>query len=147
MLWLQSNDEFDRIAEYDHDTGDYAQKSKNALGAEAAPATDGFFEILAGTFVAIYKMDQQLFLRVGSQRLPLHEDIKITVEELSDSERVLTVEAAGVTKATLSYEIDVSRKFAFDPTPGVEDEDFDFGLFVRAIHKSDERKRIIWGAD
>lgn len=89
----------------------------------------------------------QLFLRVGSQCVPLKDDVEITVDELTAADRILTITKAGRTIATLRYAIDLTQKFDFDLTPGVEDEDFDFGLFVYNIHKSDERQRILLGLD
>jgi len=34
-----------------------------------------------------------------------------------------------------------------DPTPFIEDEDFDFGLFVRNISRSSERRKVLLGQE
>ena len=146
MIWLQLNSKYDGIAEYDHAKGMFTIASRNTLGGKAPLKTDGVFAILSTVFVALYCFSQQLFLRIGDDCIPLTSDLVVTVSGDINS-RKLRVEKAGVVVAHIDYTLDVSDQFPNDPTPFVEDEDFDFGLFVSNISKNSERQRVLLGLD
>ena len=146
MIWLQSNDKYDELAEYDHDKGTFTIESRNALSSKAPSSTEGIFAILSDIFVALYKFGGGLFIRIGGQCIPLAEDVVVTVSG-DVSKRLLTVEKSGKEITCFIYVLDSSKKILNDPTPFVDDEDFDFGLFVSNISTSDKRKRILLGLD
>ncbi len=144
MIWLQSNDKYDELAQYDHASGAYKNASRKAMTASLN--TDGTFSILAGTFVALYNFEQLLFLRIGDECICLSEDVVATVSG-GINNRSLTVKKSKSEILHLDYSLDHSPQFSNDPTPFIEDEDFDFGLFVSNISKSEERKRVLLGLD
>lgn len=146
MIWLQSNDKHDELAEYDHGKGTFTTASRNDLGSNAPSRTDGIFSILSTVFVALYKFGQGLFVRIGDQCIPLTDDVVATVSGGSNN-RTLTVKKAGKEIAHFRYALDGSKKFPDDPTPFIEDEDFDFGLFLSNISTNDKRKRVLLGLD
>lgn len=146
MIWLQSNDKYDELAKYDHAKGTFTIESRNVLGGNAPPSTEGIFAILSAVFVALYKFGQGLFIRIGDQCIPLTDDVVVTVRG-DVGKRLLTVEKAGKEIARFIYVLDSSKKFPDDPTPFIDDEDFDFGLFLSNISTSDKRKRVLLGLD
>ncbi|WP_297891177.1 hypothetical protein [Shewanella sp.] len=146
MIWLQSNDKFDEVAEYDHGKGTFTMASRNSLGSKAPSSTDGIFALLSVVFVALYKFGQELFIRIGDQCIPLTDDVVVSVSGDAKNKQ-LTVEKSGQVIARINYALDVSKKFPDDPTPFIEDEDFDFGLFISNISKNDARKRVLLGLD
>ncbi len=146
MIWLQSNDKYDALAEYDHIEGKFTIASRKTLGSKAPSKTDGSFAILSGVFVALYNFEQQLFLRVGNNTVLLADDIIVTVSGNANN-RLLLVKKAGQEIVRLNYILDMSNQFPNDLTHSIEDEDFDFGLFISNISKNNKRKRILLGLD
>ncbi|WP_445366009.1 hypothetical protein ACJJJB_07940 [Microbulbifer sp. ANSA001] len=146
MIWLQSNDKYNELAEYDHEEGTFTIVFRNGLGAKIPIKTVGTFAILSTVFVALYKFGQELYVRVGGQCIPLTDDVIVTVCGEVNS-RLLTIKKAGVEVTSLNYTLDVSKIIPGDSTPFVEDEDFDFGLFVSNIATSSKRKRVLLGLD
>lgn len=146
MIWLQLNSKYDGLAEYDHAKGMFTIASRSTLGGKAPSKTDGIFAILSTVFVALYCYGQKLFLRIGDDCIPLTSDLIVTVSgDIKD--RRLIVEKAGSVIANIDYTLDMSDQFANDPTSFIEDEDFDFGLFVSNISKNNERQRVLLGLD
>lgn len=146
MIWLQSNDKYDELAEYEHGKGTFTTASRNVLGSNVPSSTDGIFSILSAVFVALYKFDQGLFVRIGDQCIPLADDVIVTVSG-NVNNRLLTVKKAGKEIVHFCYVLDGSKEISDDPTPFIEDEDFDFGLFVSNISTNEKRKRILLGLD
>jgi hypothetical protein len=146
MIWLQQNSKYDGLAEYEHTSGMFKLSSRKTLGNNVPLKTDGVFSILSTVFVALYCFNQQLFLRIGDDCIPIISDLVITVTG-DVNNRKLCVEKAGVVVAQIDYTLDMSDQFSNDPTAFVEDEDFDFGLFVSNVSKRSERQRVILGLD
>lgn len=146
MIWLQSNDKYDEFAKYDHGKGTFTITSRNELGGNSPSSTEGRFTIMSSVFVALYKFDQGLFVRIGDRQIPLTDDVIVTVSgELK--KRLLIVKNAGKEIARFNYVLDSSKKFLDDPTPFIENEDFDFGLLISNISVNDKRKRVLLGLD
>lgn len=146
MIWLQSNDKYDELAEYDHGKGTFTIASRDDLSGNTPACTEGIFAIMSTVFVALYKFGQELFVRIGNQCIPLTDDVVVTVSG-DVNKRRLTVKKAGKVIAHLNYMLDNSRKISDDPTPFIEDEDFDFGLFVSNVSANDKRKRVLLSLD
>ncbi len=144
MLWLQDNEEYDKLMLLDPDGGQLTPQSRRVLGSEAPTQTDGFFAFLGGVFVALYRCRGELVLRVGHVTIPLADDIVAEVAGPS-SRRVLSVLRGGHEIVQHVYAIDASLKFLEDPTPFVDDEDFDFGLYVANISQNRKRKEVMFG--
>ena len=143
MVWLQSNDNFDSIGELDTVTGKLTVRSRAEL--DPLPETAGFFAMLQGTVVALYREGTELFVRIDDHAFPLAEDVVAEVSGGRWRPRKLVVRQAGKVVASHKYRLDRSEQFADDPTPFVEDEDFDFGLFVANVSQSEERKAVLLG--
>jgi hypothetical protein len=143
-IWLQNSDVYDELAELDPASGRYRVQRRQALRAGVAVKTDGTFALLGGVFAALYKFGDELILRVKGVAIPLGRDVSVSVSGPSNC-RVLSVVASGREVIRHEYYLDLSTKFPNDPTPFVEDEDFDFGLFVANVAKAPERQDVLLG--
>jgi len=146
MIWLQSNEKFDLLVEYDHYSGRYTAHSRKDLGVTSLERIEGFFSILSGIFVALYTYGQQLFLRIGDDCIQFTDDILVEVSG-DEINRKMVVKKGDQRVANVEYVLDLSFRFPDDPTPFIEDEDFDFGLFVSNVAKNPNRKRVLLGFD
>jgi len=146
MIWLQSNDKYNEVAEYDPEKGTFTIMYRNTLGNNAPMSTDGFFTILSSVLLMLYKFDKELFIRVGDLCIPLSDDVVATVSGDARN-RLLIVKRSGEEVVHLNYMLDHSKKIPNDPTPFIEDENFDFGLFLSNVSVSDMRKKVLLGLD
>ena len=137
---LQSHSRYDCLADFDHATGQYRLLSKAAVGGN--PETKGWFDILSSEFVALYRTDWQLFLRIGEISLVFTDDVQIDVSGPSNR-RQLTIKRGDETVSTITYAIDPLFAIEDDPAPTGEPEDFDFGLFLTNIAHHKARKNRI----
>ena len=146
MLWLQSNEQYDALAEYEPAQGTYTLVSKASLGDQASEETEGHFALLSKVFVALYQTDHVLFLRIGERVISLADDIRIKVTGDADARQFI------VTKnqdriLEFRYALTIPESIEEDLTPFTEDEDENFGLFVANIANNDQRKRVLLGLD
>lgn len=146
MIWLQSNKRFNDLAQLDPDTGVVTMQSRITLGNKVPQNTEGFFAVLSTIFIALYKFGQGLFIRIGNECIPLTDDVIVNVSG-NPKNRELIVEKEGQEITRLDYSLDQSKMIVDDPTPFIDDEDFDFGLFVSNISKNTKRKRIFQKLD
>ena len=144
MIWLQSHELYDSLVEYNHSDGSFTEISrKSNLGNIATLSfINGVYSILSSTFVAIYRFEGQLFIRIGDNCIPLSDEVVVSVRGENNARELLILEA-GKEVCKINYELDASRWFEDDPTPFIDEETFDFGLFLSNISKSESRKRII----
>ncbi len=144
MIWLQSNERYDTLAQYDPEQGVFSIKTKTESGDQVTEKTDGFFSVLSDVFVALYRSEHALFLCVGDQRIVLTDDLRINVSGGAD-QRQLIVKKHSTIITQLTYCLDEEENLADDPTPFIEDEDFDFGLFVANVANNHKRKQVFLG--
>ncbi|MDA8228556.1 MAG: hypothetical protein M0T74_12830 [Desulfitobacterium hafniense] len=142
MLWLQSNTKFDEIAEFYPDTMEFTKLSKRKLGSSAPEKFDGFFSDFGTGWLALYKQDGRLMFASSRNIFVLDDNTIVNVYGSPNQRRLEVVRDGDVIYSTL-YLLDDTATFHDDPTSFIEDEDFDFGLFVSNISKSPDRKAII----
>ena len=140
MLLLRSNRVFKDVVELDPSTGTFRQVAgeKNV----ATLKVNGFFEKLNGTFVALYASSGQLFLSVEKNVIKITEGVTATVTGGARN-RLLKISDENGELASIAYAIDNSSRFVGDQTPFVENEDFDFGLFISNIVTSAVRRNVV----
>ena len=140
MVRLQSNDVFLELAELDETTGAWtpARREPSEKGYENI---DGSFSVLSGVFCALFLSNGEIFVRVGDTQVQLSDDVKITVDG-PDERRCLTPMSGVKTLATIRYAVEEWR-IPNDPTPFIDDEDFDFGLWISNIAGSPIRQRVM----
>jgi len=111
----------------------------------------GFYSYLDGVLIKIFRLgDSPLQLEIEEDRC-VFEDLKITtrdVERIRDDYKIfqkrhiIIQEGERVIFDTDYDEIEVT--FENDPTPMIEDEDFDFGLFLENLSKNRVRQKLLW---
>ncbi|WP_339909777.1 hypothetical protein [Symmachiella dynata] len=138
MKWLQSSDLFNDVAEWDERTGVWRVRSKSSEGGEIPSEIDGFYSILSGVFCAIYRSNGELVVRIGEAQIKFSNKVEITVGGPPEK-RCLSLMENGIERVKHEYAVN-SEPIENDPTPFVEDEDFDFGLFLSNIAHDPNRQ-------
>jgi hypothetical protein len=139
-MLLQSNPSFDTLAEYDPETGRFETFSRRAEPTRVTGPICGEFDYLDGKRVMLYRLGDNLYLEIDGQKLPLD---KHTVELRRVNGRrllqVLFTDGRVVTE--LIYDPPkIDPPLHLDPTPGVEEEHFDFGLFLHNVSHNPPRQ-------
>jgi len=111
----------------------------------------GFYSYIGSILVKIFRLDDSpILLEIGENRY-VFEDLKITtcdVDRIRDDykifqkRRIVIQEHERIVFDTDYDEIEVT--FENDPTPMIEDEDFDFGLFLESISNNRVRQKLLW---
>jgi hypothetical protein len=103
---------------------------------------DGFFSYLGGTRIIVCR-DGDLFLVINSKKFPFYDITIITSNVNKKNCFVQTRHICVSWKGTVLYESDydeIESTFEDDMTPFIDDEDFDFGLFLENLAKDAERQ-------
>lgn len=141
MLWLQSFAEFDCIALFDPDLLTFDKASKQKLGNSVPAIFDGeYYEFPSGCFV-FYECEGKLIFIANGNKFVLDDDTVIDVSG-NKKNRILKVQKNGQIVYAASYENTIPT-FENDPTPFIEDEHFDFGLFMSNLSKDPARRARI----
>ena len=141
MLLLRSKRIFKRLLELDPITGSHRElESPGNIGEPVK--INGFFDNLNGVLTAIYVYSGQLFLMAGGKVINITERVDVAVSGPVGA-RQLRVSNENGELMVVTYSVDNAKKFENDPTPFVESEDFDFGLFVSNIAASAERRSVV----
>ena len=147
-MWIQSKDEFDCVAQFDPSTGTIEKHSRARMVQNAPDWSElagSFAEVQRQVFV-LYRQHDQLVFRTNDNEFVL--DGRTVVNVSGDSyRRRMCIEKCGVAVLEFDYELAQANAIANDPTPFVEDEDSDFGLFVSNISKNAERRGVLLGKD
>lgn len=139
MVWLRSNERFNDVVELDENSGEWRAPTRS----EVVPSqTDGYYSILSNAFCAVFRSENQLYVRIGDKTVELTGDVEISVHGPPEN-RVISLKAGG-TRVSHSYALS-SASIDGDVTPFVEDEDFDFGVFLANIASNPERQAILRG--
>lgn len=141
MIWLQSYNKFDEVADYDHDSGGLHLFSRRDMGENSPRKTEGSFAFLSSVLFALYRHDERLFVRAGERCFPLSSDVTIDVRG-SSANRCICIAECNVLQLTLTYEVE-DKGIDRDPTPFLDDESFDFGLFISNISKNPDRMKVL----
>ena len=143
-MLLQSYKVHDVLADFDPVTGAFLQFSRGAEPARAAGQEAGDFDYIDGKRVLVFRFDGNLYMQVDDQRMRLDE---ISVElRCPNGRRILCVLSRG--KAVLELTCDppvLDPPLSDDPTPFVEEQDFDFGLFLANLSRDRSRQSRIYG--
>ena len=142
MLILQSKSKYSRLLELNHSDGTYRETQRIAVdGAFPKIKINGVFDFLGETLVALYAIAGYIVLRIGNKVIPLNKGIEVVVNgDLSS--RFLRVNQNENEVASVRYSISDAPAFDDDPTPFVESEDFDFGLFAANLASSADRRSV-----
>ena len=140
---LQSNDRFDEIAQFDPVTGNYRLLSKKANRELVTGPISGGYSLVGQALLALYRKNEDLFVWIDNREFLVSDTVSSALIEEGDQKifRLLDNERP---IATFKYSPPVSEiPRGLDPTPFVEEEDFDFGLFLHnVLTEPGRRKRV-----
>jgi len=140
MIYLQSNKFYSKILELDPQSGKHDTVGRDALTAHGRLGRiNGVFDLLNDTLVALYTLNGKLILRVGDRAIPLNERVTVSVSG-APSHRLLTVTQGGTDPVHIKYDIRDSLRGEDNPTPFIDDEDSDFGIFIVNIFTDPARR-------
>ena len=141
---LQSKDNFDNLAELDHDTGAYRFFSRKEQPELSLTRPSGVFSFLNGTVSSLYRKDDLLYFRVGDRAVELADDVTSVLTQ-ENNNRVFQLIKNGKAEICFTYQPPVNDvPLTADPTPFIEDEDFDFLLFVHNVLTETGRRNRVY---
>ena len=141
-LLLQLSTRFSEIARFDPETTQYAFEARSD---DLPIALDGHCCLLDGVFVALYRLDQRLYLALDGHTIPLDESTKVIVSGPSQA-RTLSVSHPNMGTYKVDYPL-TQEALPGDTTAFVDQEDFDFGLFLSNVAADVERQQVLLGID
>lgn len=139
-MLLLSHRSFDTVADYDPATGTITTFSrKTEPGRVSSRQGAGVFDNLGGRRVLLYRLAGVLYLQVDDQRITM-EGLAVEVHS-AKGDRVLRVLADGAIVFELTYRpTHLDPPLSDDPTAFVEEEDFDFGVFLANVSRDRGRQ-------
>ena len=140
---LQSNDRFDELVEFDRDSGSYELLSSEENPKLSGVRIAGSYSRFGQTMVSLYRANGNLFLRIGDQEFEITADVYSTIEE-DAGQRIFRLFHKEALSIAFKYSTPVTEvPTQSDPTPFVEEEHFDFLLFVHhVLVQPDRRDRV-----
>lgn len=126
-----------------HENGEIDLSSSRDLPPDVAASTqtNGFFDFIKGTFLAIFLKNEVIYVAAGTN----HEDLNRVVihYNISESGRFLKIESMNLI-IDLSYQLtDLVRDPGLLLGSHEEPEDYDFGCYIYNIKRSPERQDLI----
>jgi hypothetical protein len=102
--------------------------------------------MLAGKTIVFFRQGDALHLRVDQSVIELNGDISVQYCRVGETHTLQVVSRRdGSALLRLDYTLPLNVvPVGEDPTPFVEDEDFDFGLFIANVVNNPERSAIIY---
>jgi hypothetical protein len=142
MLTVRSQDKFDEFADLDPATG-FMQPFQVSGNAAETIETSGWYSQLAGQLVSLFAFAGDLYLRLNEKPYRLDESRRVEYSR-HENESNLTLLERGQIIATLSYApVEISPPLDEDPTGFIDEEDFDFGLFLSNVLENPARREIL----
>ena len=104
----------------------------------------GSFSLINEMVVSLYRIHGILYFRIGDREFELTDDISSTVETDGNYRKFRLLNGENVL-VDLTYLIPESEiPLSTDPTPFVEEEHFDFLLFVNNVLTEPGRRNRVW---
>lgn len=127
-MLLQSHESFNILGEFDPSTGTIKTFVRDSVDTTPQDI-QGVFDTIGGRLVLLFRLDNQLFMQIDSDRFSF-KDCKVELESMESGRRFRVLSAGRI---VFECEIDDANVFAAisdDPTPFVDLEDFDFAVFL-----------------
>ena len=142
MIWLQSNQKYNVVAAFDESAKKIKEYSKKELG-DKEPDTCGWFSRLQDMLIATYGLPGgHFFILVNEQLFELAPDEVVNVQGHRNA-RQLKVFQGDKLRFEVTYSLEGEDQIIpNDPTPFVEEEDFDIGLFISNISRDPKRRAL-----
>lgn len=149
MLWLARQHAYSQVGEFSPEQGIVSIHSRDELESLSPRSIDGKFYATQGRLFALYKLDNTLHFYANGNNFTLDDDTVIEVLGPRGM-RSLWVMQCGQVAFDTTYKPEGLGMIPGDPTPMVEEEDFDFGLWASNVSRNPERKAValeVWGMD
>lgn len=134
---------FDEMGHYDSSSGTLTTFSRMTEPSRASSEISGHFDYLGENCVLLFRLAGVLYLQIEHQRMTMADH---TIELRSDGgHRVLQVLSDSKVVVEMTYDPPIIEPpLSEDPTPFVEEEHFDFGLFLANLSRDQGRKARIY---
>lgn len=144
-MFVQCKELFDRVAEFTPETGQLNEFSRTAEPDRIRGPVRGSYSTIGGRSVVLYRDDGLLWLRVDGEVLALDRRTRVELIELDPdgTEKLLRIAQGMDILMEWSYEPQ-ARTIEGDLTPFVEEEDFDFALFLSNVSLNPDRQDLLY---
>ena len=141
---LQSKDDFDKLVDLNPETGAYRFQSRKEHPDISSSWSSGAFSILNDTVFMLFRNNGLLYFHAGDRTIELADDVTSSLTN-ENNNRVFQLLKNGKPEICLKYLPPVHDiPLSADPTPFIEEEDFDFLLFVHNVLKKASRRNTIY---
>lgn len=140
-MLIQSHEQFDVVAEFDPESG-RIQPHSRPDGLSPA-GTDGWFATLGDSRVVFYRQSGRLWLRLADRTFDLDGDASVDWRVEAGMAVFAVADDDGQVVLRYSTGARSDPVTSDDPTPFVEDEDWDLGLFIANVMFDEERSDLV----
>jgi hypothetical protein len=139
-MLVGSHDMFRKVGCFDRETG-VLQEAERSEVVLSGVAQCGHYSRAGGDLTVFYRVDDNFYLWLSGRQWSA-EPLLVDWSK-KGHESCLTVQDRAGIQAQIRYE--VQPREPYDMTPFIEDEDWDFGLFVTNVLNSPGRRARIYG--
>jgi hypothetical protein len=136
-MLVQYHDRFDVVGEFSPSSG-HLRVQPRPPGLSPS-GTEGWFSILAGVAVVFYRQANHLWLRIGERVFDLDGGASVDWRREGDVAVFRVEDSSG--EVAVTYQ--AGPNLDPDPTPFIEDEDWDLGLYIANVLFDEERSELI----
>lgn len=142
-MLLQSKDEFDALMELDAITGSHRILSRKQHPEITNTPVAGGYSVVDTIPACLYRRDNALYFRLGEDECQITDDVE-SVLAREDGYSLFQLVRNGKLLVDFKYRSSPPEvPLRIDPTPFIEEEDFDFLLFVHnVLEQADRRHRV-----
>lgn len=145
-MLVQSNDKFNRVGDFDPRSAKLVEFDREQASPEllASPLA-GHFTMLAGKQVVFFRFEDRLRLSIEGEVWDLTDGLEFEWESAGESS-LLRLRNGDLVACEVKYEPGpkTGPPLKDDPTPFVEMEDWDFGLFIHNVLGNPDRAAGIY---
>jgi hypothetical protein len=131
-MLLRSHEAFDIIGDYNPETGEFVPFSRSQEPERPVVPVSGTYGHIAGRRVMLFRLDGDLTLQIDGWRLPM-ENYTVTLRSENGNHVFQVSTIGGAILEWVYAPPTIDPPLELDPTPFVEEEDFDFGLFLANV--------------
>jgi hypothetical protein len=151
-MLVESQDRFEDVGDFDPRSGRLVELKRNEPAARRllTESLRGHYARLSDKLAVLYRDDGDLWLRLGEHAVPLRAQPPSVRYERTDRQHArLALLADGAEVAAVEYRPGptIGPPLDEDPTPFIDAEDWDFGLFVHNVMTDDGRRQRIYSAE
>jgi hypothetical protein len=144
-ILLQSSDNYNDLARYNPETGEIVNLSRLSAPSTNLVPIVGPFSIVQGSLLMLYRHLGELHLRIDDDDFEIRDENQTVLTNIQDNvyEFVLLKDDTELYKWRYVLPA-IDPPLSLDPTPFVEEEHFNFCLFVHNILTDPERRKRIY---